>query len=283
MKQEQCMKQRLMSLGMATILMVFWSTAAWSKTGETPAAWINLESSLVRNGFDQQYIAKTFKDPRAEFLPNVVTKIAYLRKEKKADYSHFLTSANVEKGRRFLAAQNRLLTQAENNFGVSKEVITAILTVESALGEKTGNYPVFNVFSSLAVMDTPEVISMLNLNTGLMGRLQKKAAWGKSELCAFLNYCRQNRLDPLSIKGSWAGAFGYCQFLPSSILRSGADGNRDGCVDLFCYEDAVYSVGNYLQKAGFRLNNRASWSRAIHAYNHSDPYVETVLTLAQWY
>ena len=277
------MKQRLMGLGLAVSLLVLWSPAAWSKSSETPVAWINLQYSLVRSGFDQAYITKVFKDPRAEFLPNVVTKIAYLRKEKAADYSHFLKAENVEKGRRFLAAQNRLLTQAENNFGVSKEVITAILTVESDLGNKTGNYPVFNVFSSLAVMDTPEVINSLSLDTRLMGRLQKKAAWGKSELCAFLTYCRQNRLDPLSIKGSWAGAFGYSQFLPSSILRSGADGNRDGCVDLFCYEDAVFSIGNYLQKSGFRLGNRASWSKAIHAYNHSDPYVETVLTLAQWY
>jgi membrane-bound lytic murein transglycosylase B len=277
------MKQRLIGLGLVVSLLLLWSAAAGSKSSETPVAWINLQYSLVRSGFDQEYVTKVFKDPRAEFLPNVVTKIAYLRKEKAADYSHFLKAENVEKGRRFLAAQNRLLTQAENTYGVSKEVITAILTVESDLGNKTGNYPVFNVFSSLAVMDTPEVINSLSLDTRLMGRLQKKAAWGKSELCAFLTYCRQNRLDPLSIKGSWAGAFGYSQFLPSSILRSGADGNRDGCVDLFCYEDAVFSVGNYLQKAGFRLGNRASWSKAIHAYNHSDPYVETVLTLAQWY
>ena len=277
------MKRRLIGLSSALILLVLSSSTVWSKSRETPAAWINLQYALTRSGFDQAYLQKVFNDPRAEFLPNVVTKIAYLRKEKQADYSHFLTSANVDKGRRFLAAQKSLLTQAENTYGVSKEVITAILTVESDLGNKTGNYPVFNVFSSLAVMDTPEVISMLNLNTGLMGRLQKKAAWGKSELCAFLTYCRQNRLDPLTIKGSWAGAFGYSQFLPSSILRSGADGNRDNCVDLFCYEDAVYSIGNYLQKAGFRKGNQASWSKAIHSYNHSDPYVETVLTLAQWY
>jgi membrane-bound lytic murein transglycosylase B len=277
------MKQRLLVFGLVMALLLPWSATAWSKNTETPVAWINLQYTLSRSGFDQAYVSKVFNDPRAEFLPKVVTKIAYLRKEKKADYSHFLTSANVEKGRRFLVAQNRLLSQAENMYGVDRKVITAILTVESDLGNKTGNYPVFNVFSSLAVMDTPEVISMCNLNSGLAGRLQKKAAWGKSELCAFLTYCRQNRLDPLSIRGSWAGAFGYCQFLPSSILRSGADGNRDGCVDLFCYEDAIYSVGNYLQKSGFRMNNRTSWSRAIHAYNHSDPYVETVLTLAEWY
>jgi membrane-bound lytic murein transglycosylase B len=277
------MKQRLLVFSLVMALLLPWSATVWSKNTETPAAWINLQYTLSRSGFDQAYVSKVFNDPRAEFLPKVVTKIAYLRKEKKADYSHFLTSANVEKGRRFLSAQNRLLSQAENTYGVDKKIITAILTVESDLGNKTGNYPVFNVFSSLAIMDTPEVISSLDLNPALSGRLQKKAAWGKSELCAFLTYCRENRLDPLSIRGSWAGAFGYCQFLPSSILRSGADGNRDSCVNLFCYEDAVYSVGNYLQKSGFRMNNRASWSRAIHAYNHSDPYVETVLTLAQWY
>jgi membrane-bound lytic murein transglycosylase B len=277
------MRQRLIGLGLAVSLLLLWSPVVCSKSSETPVAFVNLQYSLIRSGFDQDYITKVFKDPRAEFLPNVVTKIAYLRKEKKADYSHFLTSANVEKGRRFLAEQNRLLSQAENKFGVAKEVMVAILTVESDLGQKTGNYPVFNVFSSLAIMDTPEVINSLSLDSRLMGRLQKKAAWGKSELCAFLTYCRQNRLDPLSIKGSWAGAFGYSQFLPSSILRCGADGNRDNCVDLFCYEDAVFSIGNYLQKSGFRMENRATWSKAIHAYNHSDPYVETVLTLAQWY
>lgn len=257
--------------------------AGWAANNAPPAAFAALQASLVRSGFDQDYIQKLFNDPRAEFLPNVVTKIAYQRKEKRADYSHFLTSANVEKGRRFLAAQNKLLTQAETAFGVPKEIIVAIMTVESDLGNKTGNYPVFNVFSSLAVMDTPEVISRLSLNPALMSRLQKKAAWGRSELAAFLTYCRQNRLDPLSIKGSWAGAFGYSQFLPSSILRSGADGNRDGRVDLFTHEDAIFSIGNYLHKAGLRQNNRASWSRAIYAYNNSEPYVETVLTLASWY
>jgi membrane-bound lytic murein transglycosylase B len=277
------MRKRLMVLGFAVSVTVLWSSITWSKSSETPVAWVNLQASLVHSGFDQAYVAKLFNDPRAEFLPNVVTKIAYQRKEKKADYSHFLTQANVEKGRRFLVEQNHILTQAEKNYGVAKEVIVGILTVESDLGNKTGNYPVFNVFASLAVMDNPEVISRLNLDSGLMGRLQKKAAWGKSELCAFLTYCRQNRLDPLAIKGSWAGAFGFSQFLPSSILRSGADGNRDGCIDLFCYEDAIFSIANYLQKSGFRLGNRSSWSRAIHSYNHSDPYVETVLTLAEWY
>ncbi len=271
-------------IGMIALsLLLTGSCPVMGAGAESPAAFAALQASLIRSGFDREYVQKVFNDPRAEFLPNVVNKIAYQRKERKADYSHFLKPENVEKGRRFLAEHRRFLSQTETAFGVPKEIIVAILTVESDLGNKTGNYPVFNVFSSLAVMDTPEVINRLALDPALMTRLQKKAAWGRAELAAFLTYCRQNRLDPLSIKGSWAGAFGFSQFLPSSILRSGADGNRDGKVDLFTYEDAIYSIGNYLQKAGLRPNNRASWSRAIYAYNRSEPYVETVLTLASWY
>ena len=257
--------------------------AAWGRNQDTPAAYVALQQDLVRHGLDKDYVAKVFRDSRVEFLPKVVTKITYLKKERPADYSHFLKPEVVEKGRRFLQSHRPLLLRAQQQYGVAPEVIVAILTVESDLGKVTGRYSVFNVFASLAVMDTPEVIQSLDLNRGLMPRLKKKAAWGKSELCAFLSYCRQNRVDPFSIQGSWAGAFGFAQFLPSSLLRCGADGNRDGCVDLFCYDDAVFSIANYLHRSGFKMSSRSTWSKAVHAYNHSDAYVDTVLTLANWY
>ncbi|MBM4289462.1 MAG: lytic murein transglycosylase [Deltaproteobacteria bacterium] len=277
------MKKRLIITGLALSLWLAGFSTAWARSNEPPLAFVDLQYRLTRSGFDRDWIAQLFQDKRAEFRPDVVNRIAYQRKEKKADYSHFLKPEVVERGRRFLAARNAILTQAENRFGVAKEVMVAILTVESALGEKTGNYPVFNVFASLAVMDTPEVIERLSLDRRLMGRLQNKANWGRSELQAFLTFCRQNRLDPFAIKGSWAGAFGYSQFLPSSILRAGVDGNQDGRVDLFTFEDAIFSIGNYLQKSGFRLNNRASWPKAVYAYNRSDAYVDTIITLAEWY
>jgi len=257
--------------------------ATWGRNPDTPVAYITLQQDLVRHGLDKDYVAKVFRDSRVEFLPKVVTKITYLKKERPADYSHFLKPEVVEKGRRFLQSHRPPLLRAQHQYGVAPEVIVAILTVESDLGKVTGRYSVFNVFASLAVMDTPEVIQALDLNRGMMPRLKKKAAWGKSELCAFLSYCRQNRVDPFSIQGSWAGAFGFAQFLPSSLLRCGADGNRDGCVDLFCYDDAIFSIANYLHRSGFKMSSRSTWSKAVHAYNHSDAYVDTVLTLANWY
>ena len=264
-------------------LMLLLATSVFAQSSGLPIAFVDLKYDLINDGFDRDYITQIFQDERVDFLPNVVNKIAYLKKERRADYRHFMRPEVVDRGRSYLNKHFESLQQAENAFGVSKEVIVAILTVETNLGQVTGRYPVFNVFASLAVMDSPEVIQNLALAPRLSSRLKSKAAWARRELKTFLICCQQNRQDPFSLKGSWAGAFGYCQFLPSSLLRCGQDGNDDGQIDVFCDADAIFCIANYLKRAGFKNQQPNTWSRAIHAYNPSDAYVEAVLTLARWY
>ena len=248
-----------------------------------PVAYVGLKYDLVRQGLDKSFVFQTFADPRNSFLPDVVRKIAYLRKESPDIYRKFLTPAVVSQGRAYMSAHRGELSRAEVKYGVAPEAIVAILTVESGLGNLTGKYPVFNVFASLAVMDKPEVIQEVGLEPGLRDRLRKKAAWARRELQIFLEYCAARRLDPFSFNGSWAGAIGFCQFLPSSLKSCGADGDGDGRVDLFTDADAIFSIASYLHKSGFQRQNRASWRRAVYAYNHSEAYVDTVITLANWY
>jgi membrane-bound lytic murein transglycosylase B len=248
-----------------------------------PVAYVNLKYDLVRHGLDKDYVFRTFADPRNSFLPDVVRKIAYLRKEPKDIYQKFLTPAVAAQGRAYMTAHRGELSRAEAKYDVAPEVIVAILTVESGLGSNTGKYSVFNVFASLAVMDSPEVMAAAGLEPRLKDRLHKKAAWGRRELQILLEYCAARRLDPFSFNGSWAGAMGFCQFLPSSLKSCGADGDGDGRVDLFTHPDAIFSIASYLSKSGFKRGNRASWRRAVYAYNHSEAYVDTVLTLANWY
>lgn len=260
--------------------------AVWPSAGEAaplPVGYVNLQQQLVRQGLDKDYVTRIFRDSRNEFLPDIVRKIATLRKERPADYAHFLTPAVVAKGRRYLQEHHRRLAFVREKYGVTPQVIVAILTVESNLGSNTGKYPVFNVFASLAVMDTPEVIGDLNLPERLYPRLKKKAAWAQKELSIFLKYCQENRLDPFRFRGSWAGAIGYPQFLPSSLVSCGQDGDGDGKVDLFNHADAMASIANYLRKSGFQAGRPGSWRRAVLAYNHSEAYADTVLTLANWY
>ncbi len=248
-----------------------------------PVAYVKLKYDLVRQGLDKDYVNRTFADPRNSFLPDVVRKIAYLRKESPDIYVKFLRPEVAAQGRAYLQEHRATLQRAQAKFGVAPEVIVAILTVESSLGKATGSFPVFNVFASLAVMDTPEVIQMVGLDSSLRDRLRKKAAWGRRELHTFLEYCYSHHVDPFSICGSWAGAIGFCQFLPSSLKSCGVAAKGSGPVDLFTHDDAIFSIACYLHKSGFQLANRASWRRAVYNYNHSDAYVDTVLTLANRY
>jgi membrane-bound lytic murein transglycosylase B len=248
-----------------------------------PVAYVNLKYDLVRHGLDKAYVFKTFDDPRNSFLPDVVRKIAFLKKETRDIYSKFLTPAVYAQGRAYIKEHRATLTRAEAQYGVAPEVIVGILTVESGLGSNTGKYPVFNVFASLAVMDVPEIIRELNLNSVSHDRLKKKAAWARKELKVYLEYCAARRLDPFSYCGSWAGAMGFCQFLPSSLKNCGVSASGKGPVDLFTHDDAIFSIACYLKKSGFKLQNRASWRKAVYSYNHSEAYVDTVLTLAGSY
>jgi len=250
---------------------------------DPPVAYVGLKYDLARHGLDKGYVFRTFADPRNRFLPEVVRKIAFLRKETRDIYAKFLTPAVAAQGRAYIQEHRAALSRAEARYGVAPEVIVGILTVESNLGNNTGKYPVFNVFASLAVMDSPEIIQELDLNAAGMARLQQKAAWARRELRVFLEYCAARRLDPFSYSGSWAGAMGFCQFLPSSLKSCGVSASGQGPVDLFTHDDAIFSIACYLHKSGFKRQNRASWRRAVLSYNHSDAYADTVLTLASWY
>ena len=258
-------------------------SSAVGQAGPNPVAYVNLRSQLIHQGLDKDFLAKVFADERNQFRADVVRKIAFLRKERPADYEHFLKPEVVAQGRQYLKNHAAQLTKAKSQYDVSPEVIVAILTVESGLGKTTGKYPVFNVFASLAVMDTPEVIQGTGLSPRLLPRLKKKAAWARQELRIFLEYCQKNRLDPFHYYGSWAGAMGYAQFLPSSLVRCGRDGDGDGKIDLFTHADAIASIANYLKKSGFQENKPHTWRRAVLAYNNSDAYTDTILTLARWY
>ncbi len=269
-------------LMVAGILLGVLAAAPGAGAEPQPVAYVGLKQALIRQGLYKDYVNKTFADPRNEFLPDVVKKIAYLGKESPDIYKKFLAPEVAAKGRAYLAAHRAVLTRAEARYGVAPEVIVAILTVESGLGTSTGKYPVFNVFASLAVMDTNEVICELGL-TASKDRLKKKAAWARRELAIFLEYCASHQVDPFSLRGSWAGAMGYCQFLPSSLQRCGVAANGKGPIDLFTHDDAIFSIACYLKKSGFSCENRATWRQAVYKYNHSDAYVDTILTLASRY
>src|SRR6185369_11602712 len=102
------------------------------------------------------------------------------------------------------------------------------------------------------------------------------------EVLAMFGLADRTGVDPLDVRGSGSGAFGLPQFLPSSYLRFGVDGDGDGRVSLYDPADAIASAANYLAGHGWKGEiSRAEQRRAIWAYNHSDAYIDTVLALAE--
>jgi membrane-bound lytic murein transglycosylase B len=142
----------------------------------------------------------------------------------------FLTKQRIEGGAEFLKTHYKTLQKAEDIFGVQKEIIVAILGVETNYGQDTGKYPTMKTLTALA-----------------FGKNRRQKFY-KKELEEFLIMARKNSIAPLSIYGSHAGAMGFAQFISSSYNYYAIDFNGDGKVNLFNTEDAIGSIANYLKK-----------------------------------
>lgn len=246
---------------------------------------------LSNEGFDRAYLLKIFSDSRVTFQKKVLV-INLINRNIKVDYSRFLKDQSVSHAKRFLNRELSFLDKVEKRFKVSKEVIVSILLIESFFGKRTGENIVFNVFSTLSLATEPEILNdtyhKIKENYPSLSfeqvrkRADRKSKWAYQELKHLLKIAEREKLDVFRIRGSWAGAFGIAQFLPSSYLRYGLDGNNDQKVRLFNRYDSMVSVANYLKKNGWKdtLSNKRKRA-VIRRYNNSTPYVNTVLNLSK--
>ena len=119
------------------------------------------------------------------------------------------------------------------------------------------------------------------LERKVIRRSRSKSDWAIKELVALSKMYGNYQGSIKDIYGSWAGAFGMSQFLPSSYVALAIDGDHDGDIDLFSLPDAAYSVANYLKENGWKQAESNRQKKAIYSYNNSSAYVEAVLKLAK--
>ena len=154
----------------------------------------------------------------------------------------FIEPKRIKNGKLFIKKNLQTLERAEAQFGVPKEVITAILGVETRYGKIMGSYRVLDALSTLS-FDYP-----------------RRSNFFTQELISLLLLARENDLDIFKLKGSYAGAMGYGQFIPSSYRAYAVDFDNDGSVDLLnSVEDAIGSIGNYLYRHGWKSNYPIIW------------------------
>ena len=149
----------------------------------------------------------------------------------------FITATTIAKGKKKLKDHEALLSKIEAKFGVDREIVIAIWGIESRFGTHSGSFPVFET-----------------LNT-LFDAYPRRSTFFRKQLVHFLLLCRENKIEPLAVKGSYAGAFGQTQFIPSSFREYAVSFDDDQLRDVFnSTEDILASIANYLRRFHWTLN-----------------------------
>jgi membrane-bound lytic murein transglycosylase B len=154
----------------------------------------------------------------------------------------FMTQARIEQGRAFYAENRSALDAAARANGVPAEIIVAIIGVETSYGKITGTYRVLDALYTLGFF------------------YPRREEDFRSELVNVFTLARKEGLDLATLKGSYAGAMGWGQFMPSSYLQYGRDGDGDGRRDLLgSRHDAFWSIAHYFAGYGWKNGQPAFW------------------------
>jgi len=183
----------------------------------------------------------------------------------------FITNKRIQDGRAFIATNRQALSLAESRYGVPAEIITAIIGVETSYGANKGSYPVIDALYTLA-FNYPRTG-----DPAKVARENQREAFFRDELGQFFALGKETGLDITTLKGSYAGAMGYGQFMPSSYRQFAVDGDGDGKRDLFTnIDDAVESVANYFVKKGGWVRGGTVMLPALRDANAPDYNAEAI-------
>jgi len=278
-------------INVVLIILLIAAIPTTACSSEENISFQTLETRLIKDKqarFTTEQINRIYNNPGVFFDIKGVS--SYFRhQEGKLNYDQFLSSKSIKKANDYMRAHHADLLKAEMDYGVDKEAITAIMLVETRFGAYVGNRPVISILSTMAVLEDKTIRDRFWNKIPTENRVTReeyekkairKSKWAYKELIAFITYVEKEGMDPYTINGSYAGAMGLCQFMPSNIIILAEDGNKDGIVNLFHHEDAIASIANYLKHYGWKPGiSREKAGKVVHHYNHSSYYVEIVLKI----
>ena len=199
-----------------------------SQDHQLPVAWVRHQLSLARR---VQGLEKMVMPPPSSSPKNWA-----------AYQARFIEPRRIEAGVKFWQTYKDALERAQNTYGVPAELVVGVMGVETFYGQHMGNYKVLDVLTTLALHFPPE-----------HPRVQERQAFFKSELGYFLKMVHAQPKGQAAITGSYAGAMGWPQFMPSSWSRFAVDFDGDGRIDLLKSPiDAIGSVANYFKAFGWQ-------------------------------
>lgn len=194
-----------------------------------------IDQMVEQHQFEKQPLIELFDQVK---LQKRVEKAITSPAEAKPWYKYraiFLTRSRTEGGVKFWKENAKVLAEVEKRFGVPPEIVTAIIGVETRYSKHTGGFRVIDSLSTLAF------------------NYPKRSKFFRKELVQFLLLCKEEKVNPLELTGSYAGAMGIPQFMPSSFRHYAADYEGDGRKDIWKNtSDVIASVANYFKVHGWQ-------------------------------
>lgn len=219
-------------------LLITLSLTACSAYANKPEVSKFIDKMVKEYHFDRQQLHQLFNTVKSNR-----SIISYFLKPKEnltwSEYKPiFVTEKNAREGVKFWNQHHKILNYAKQHYNIPPSIIVAILGVETRYGEVTGKYRVIDSLSTLSFNHS------------------RRAEFFQKELEQFLLLCRENpKINPKATMGSYAGALGKVQFMPSSYRLLAIDASHKGYSDLFDnVDDAILSIANYLKYYGWVKN-----------------------------
>ena len=174
----------------------------------------------------------------ASFLPNVIKYDRYqpeFYEDTKTYISKRTSDKKVKLGKKLYIDNLSLINSVENNFNIEKELLLSLMGIETNFGTYVGK---MDILSSLATLSFDK----------------RRSEFFTKELLILLNLIDKKKINYKTLYGSWAGAFGYFQFMPSTIKNYATDYDKNGSINLKSNPDSYASASNYLKKIGWKSN-----------------------------
>jgi len=221
-------------------LFIFIFLSFTPSLSENPSGFLNWKENFKQIAISNNVSEKTFDMVMANvrFLPNVIKYDRYqpeFYEDTKTYISKRTSSKKVSKGLEFYKKNSNLINTIENLYNIEKELLLALMGIETNFGTYVGK---MDIISSLATLSFDE----------------RRSEFFSNELIILLKLIEANQIDYKTLYGSWAGAFGFFQFMPSTMKNYAIDYDKNNYINLKDNNDAYASAANYLNKIGWKDN-----------------------------
>jgi membrane-bound lytic murein transglycosylase B len=201
-----------------------------------------------------------------------------------------LSKERLKLGRSFAAKHDKILKEVSAQYDVDVADLLSMMNAESKFGAAQGDFRVVTVFvANMAYLSAAEARAEKDGEYELEGALPRKKnlrrvarreRYAIRNLAVLLKHARERKQDPMTIRGSWAGAIGITQFMPAS-LKWARDGDGDGRINLSEVPDAIASTANYLVEHGYVRGDLQARKKSFTAYNPNSAYVDAIVAYAK--